>query len=344
MTHNPNDKDGSVYATHHTLGYGANQASPGNHTHDGGASVALALEKGDKGDKGDPGEPGTGGGGGGGECNRLDSGWIVCPPVDAAKFDSWDKTYARNSNGLVSIYNASWTLKNNNIIWGTQQYLQFVTLPVGCRPYDNSRAVEVSIVGIFGSQAPKPFQGWIDSNGVIMVVNTGAPITLVSDFHFFYLDNCTFRSDAPGEDEEPLPPHTCGVSGEGGGGGTDTGWIYFIPNSTELYETAGPAAFRMINGVVYNQNFMWDFYYNTNPLFCSNHSEVIIGTIPPNMVPDGMVFGTAVATFDSVSQKIGVLYMYDGNLKLNNASGAAITGNFNLKLMLSPWIAAEMIT
>ena len=39
LVHNPEDKDGSVYATHHTLGSNANQASPGDHTHDGGTSV-----------------------------------------------------------------------------------------------------------------------------------------------------------------------------------------------------------------------------------------------------------------------------------------------------------------
>lgn len=39
--HDKSDKDGSPKAIHHTLGPGANQSSPGNHTHDGGNSAAL---------------------------------------------------------------------------------------------------------------------------------------------------------------------------------------------------------------------------------------------------------------------------------------------------------------
>lgn len=41
--HEKADKDGSHNALHHTLGSGRNQASPGDHTHDGGTS-ALLLE------------------------------------------------------------------------------------------------------------------------------------------------------------------------------------------------------------------------------------------------------------------------------------------------------------
>lgn len=36
------DKDGSQVALHHTLGAASSQASPGNHTHDGGSSVELS--------------------------------------------------------------------------------------------------------------------------------------------------------------------------------------------------------------------------------------------------------------------------------------------------------------
>lgn len=39
--HEKSDKDGSPKSQHHTLGPGPNQASPGNHTHDGGASPYL---------------------------------------------------------------------------------------------------------------------------------------------------------------------------------------------------------------------------------------------------------------------------------------------------------------
>lgn len=39
--HDKSDKDGSPKSIHHTLGPGPNQASPGNHTHDGGNSAAL---------------------------------------------------------------------------------------------------------------------------------------------------------------------------------------------------------------------------------------------------------------------------------------------------------------
>lgn len=39
--HEKSDKDGSPKSVHHTLGPGPNQASPGNHTHDGGASAYL---------------------------------------------------------------------------------------------------------------------------------------------------------------------------------------------------------------------------------------------------------------------------------------------------------------
>lgn len=39
--HTNADTDGSPKAIHHTLGSGANQAAPGNHSHDGGQSVIL---------------------------------------------------------------------------------------------------------------------------------------------------------------------------------------------------------------------------------------------------------------------------------------------------------------
>lgn len=39
--HNNSDVDGSRMAQHHTLGAGARQASPGNHSHDGGDSVII---------------------------------------------------------------------------------------------------------------------------------------------------------------------------------------------------------------------------------------------------------------------------------------------------------------
>lgn len=39
--HTNSDVDGSSKAQHHTLGPNANQASPGNHSHDGGASALL---------------------------------------------------------------------------------------------------------------------------------------------------------------------------------------------------------------------------------------------------------------------------------------------------------------
>lgn len=41
--HTNADTDGRAQSAHHTLGYGATQASPGNHTHDGGTSK-LILE------------------------------------------------------------------------------------------------------------------------------------------------------------------------------------------------------------------------------------------------------------------------------------------------------------
>lgn len=41
--HDPEDRDGSSHALHHTLGPGANQAAPGNHSHDGGASTTLDI-------------------------------------------------------------------------------------------------------------------------------------------------------------------------------------------------------------------------------------------------------------------------------------------------------------
>lgn len=39
--HTNADTDGSSKSIHHTLGSGINQASPGNHTHDGGSSKLL---------------------------------------------------------------------------------------------------------------------------------------------------------------------------------------------------------------------------------------------------------------------------------------------------------------
>lgn len=39
--HENDDVDGSPKAHHHSLGANANQASPGNHTHDGGSSQQL---------------------------------------------------------------------------------------------------------------------------------------------------------------------------------------------------------------------------------------------------------------------------------------------------------------
>lgn len=41
--HANSDKDGSPKALHHTLGPLPNQASPGNHSHDGGTSAELLL-------------------------------------------------------------------------------------------------------------------------------------------------------------------------------------------------------------------------------------------------------------------------------------------------------------
>lgn len=39
--HTYSDKDGSPQAQHHSLGAGADQAAPGNHSHDGGSSKFL---------------------------------------------------------------------------------------------------------------------------------------------------------------------------------------------------------------------------------------------------------------------------------------------------------------
>lgn len=39
--HNNADTDGKATAVHHTLGPGPMQASPGNHTHNGGTSLSL---------------------------------------------------------------------------------------------------------------------------------------------------------------------------------------------------------------------------------------------------------------------------------------------------------------
>lgn len=39
--HTNADTDGSPKAIHHTLGSGPNQAAPGNHSHDGGASAEI---------------------------------------------------------------------------------------------------------------------------------------------------------------------------------------------------------------------------------------------------------------------------------------------------------------
>ena len=41
LTHKNADTDGKPTAGHHTLGPGPFQASPGNHTHDGGTSAEL---------------------------------------------------------------------------------------------------------------------------------------------------------------------------------------------------------------------------------------------------------------------------------------------------------------
>jgi hypothetical protein len=40
--HNRSDRDTSTVAQHHTLGLGANQSSPGDHTHDGRNSKLIA--------------------------------------------------------------------------------------------------------------------------------------------------------------------------------------------------------------------------------------------------------------------------------------------------------------
>lgn len=40
--HSHADRDGSPKALHHTLGPNPNQASPGNHSHDGGNSTKLS--------------------------------------------------------------------------------------------------------------------------------------------------------------------------------------------------------------------------------------------------------------------------------------------------------------
>lgn len=41
--HLNSDKDASAQALHHTLGLGANQASPGNHNHDGKNSAKIKF-------------------------------------------------------------------------------------------------------------------------------------------------------------------------------------------------------------------------------------------------------------------------------------------------------------
>ena len=41
--HNNSDRDSSHTAQHHTLGLGPNQASPGNHTHDGKNSKRISF-------------------------------------------------------------------------------------------------------------------------------------------------------------------------------------------------------------------------------------------------------------------------------------------------------------
>lgn len=43
--HNNDDVDTSVVGHHHTLGIGANQSSPGNHSHDGKNSKKLGKGK-----------------------------------------------------------------------------------------------------------------------------------------------------------------------------------------------------------------------------------------------------------------------------------------------------------
>lgn len=45
LFHKNSDKDGSPTSIHHTLGNGPNQASPGDHTHDGGTSKELDLQQ-----------------------------------------------------------------------------------------------------------------------------------------------------------------------------------------------------------------------------------------------------------------------------------------------------------
>ena len=42
--HKYSDVDGTAQSQHHTLGANANQASPGNHSHDGGASQMLIFD------------------------------------------------------------------------------------------------------------------------------------------------------------------------------------------------------------------------------------------------------------------------------------------------------------
>jgi hypothetical protein len=51
--HERSDKDGGPKSQHHTLGPGPNQASPGNHSHDGGNSASLLADT-ITGDFGDP--------------------------------------------------------------------------------------------------------------------------------------------------------------------------------------------------------------------------------------------------------------------------------------------------
>lgn len=44
LFHTNSDKDGSPTSIHHTLGNGPNQASPGDHVHDGGTSKEIDIE------------------------------------------------------------------------------------------------------------------------------------------------------------------------------------------------------------------------------------------------------------------------------------------------------------
>lgn len=185
------DTDGSHYATHHTLGSGANQAAPGNHSHDGGNSFFLALEKGDTGPAGPAGPPGTGGTGG------TDTGWLYCEPFNMTVIRSLTGAWARNLNGIVHVSGFNFVIQSTFSSWNFNEGISTTYLPTSCLPVSGEDNLTWMLISSETGWAPRFFNGYINWDGSVVINKPiGTTITFQSGaIYNFVLVTRSWRSE-----------------------------------------------------------------------------------------------------------------------------------------------------